>query len=173
MAICSDFLKMREKIMEKCPCGTGIDYKECCALYIEGGLKPPSAETLMRARYSAYVQKEIDFVMETHDPKTRKEASRESSTEWANNAKWFGLKILKTGGGGEADKTGTVLFIAEYKLKGKKYRHHEEGEFVKKWGTWYFSNSRMINDPIVNEAKIGRNEPCPCGSGKKYKKCCG
>ena len=27
--------------------------------------------------------------------------------------------------------------------------------------------------PITSEKKIGRNEPCPCGSGKKYKKCCG
>lgn len=26
---------------------------------------------------------------------------------------------------------------------------------------------------VVNENKIGRNDPCPCGSGKKYKKCCG
>ncbi len=28
-------------------------------------------------------------------------------------------------------------------------------------------------EPIRTEAKIGRNQPCPCGSGKKYKKCCG
>jgi preprotein translocase subunit SecA len=33
---------------------------------------------------------------------------------------------------------------------------------------------KPINKPIVNKgAKVGRNDPCPCGSGKKYKKCCG
>lgn len=26
---------------------------------------------------------------------------------------------------------------------------------------------------VINDQKIGRNDPCPCGSGKKYKKCCG
>ena len=34
---------------------------------------------------------------------------------------------------------------------------------------------RLLNplEPVTVEKKIGRNEPCPCGSGKKYKKCCG
>ena len=29
-----------------------------------------------------------------------------------------------------------------------------------------------LPEPVVAEKKVGRNEPCPCGSGKKYKKCC-
>ena len=31
----------------------------------------------------------------------------------------------------------------------------------------------VIDEPVVARAKVGRNDPCPCGSGKKYKKCCG
>ena len=33
--------------------------------------------------------------------------------------------------------------------------------------------ARKTSTPIRNENKVGRNDPCPCGSGKKYKKCCG
>jgi len=35
------------------------------------------------------------------------------------------------------------------------------------------SVSSAIREPGVKKEKIGRNDPCPCGSGKKYKKCCG
>jgi len=118
--------------MAKCPCGSGADYKSCCAQYIKNGIKAPTAEALMRARYSAYVEKEIDFILDTHDPATKKDVSRESTEEWANNAKWYGLNIIETVKGGEEDKTGIVEFIAEYKQDGTKFNHHEHSEFVKK-----------------------------------------
>jgi len=159
--------------MAKCPCGSGNDYKKCCAQYIKDGKNAPTAEALMRARYTAYVQKEVDYIIDTHDSETRKDVSRESVEEWAKDSKWFGLEILKTARGEEDDKNGVVEFIAEYKQDGTKFRHHEHSEFVKKKGKWFFHDSRMINEPIKNENKVGRNDPCPCGSGKKYKKCCG
>ncbi|MDA3809909.1 MAG: YchJ family protein [Spirochaetaceae bacterium] len=159
--------------MAKCPCGSENDYKKCCALYIKDRVSAPTAEALMRARYTAYVQKEVDFIIDTHDSETRKDVSKESVSEWANDSKWYGLTILKTTGGGKDDKSGSVEFIAEYKQGGTKFKHHEHSDFVKKKGKWYFHDSRMINEPVVNENKVGRNDPCPCGSGKKYKKCCG
>ncbi|MBN2656976.1 MAG: YchJ family protein [Spirochaetales bacterium] len=159
--------------MAKCPCGSGKEYKQCCSLYIKGGAPAPTAEALMRARYTAYVEKEIDFIVETHDKETRDDISRESVEEWSKESKWYGLEIKETVKGGESDSTGTVEFIAEYKQNGTKYNHHERAEFVKKKGNWFFHDSKMVNEPIVNETKVGRNDPCPCGSGKKYKKCCG
>ena len=30
-----------------------------------------------------------------------------------------------------------------------------------------------VQQVVRGSAKVGRNDPCPCGSGKKYKKCCG
>ena len=37
----------------------------------------------------------------------------------------------------------------------------------------YYTEQKKSHTIIRNEAKVGRNDPCPCGSGKKYKKCCG
>jgi len=33
--------------------------------------------------------------------------------------------------------------------------------------------TEAVTPPLRSETRIGRNEPCPCGSGKKYKRCCG
>ena len=45
---------------EKCPCGSGLDYGLCCGQYISGAKDAPTAEALMRSRYTAYVVHEID-----------------------------------------------------------------------------------------------------------------
>ena len=37
----------------------------------------------------------------------------------------------------------------------------------------YASGTPIVRKPVVKSVKVGRNDPCPCGSGKKYKKCCG
>ena len=42
-----------------------------------------------------------------------------------------------------------------------------------RWGRILNGGVPKSVKPYKREKKIGRNEPCPCGSGKKYKKCCG
>ncbi len=161
--------------MAKCPCGSGDEYGKCCRPYIKDGLPAPTAEKLMRARYSAYAEGEIDFIMATHvvDPKDE-EGSRKASEDWAKKSEWLGLEILQTEKGQEGDDTGTVEFKAHYMIKRARYTHHEISRFERRDGTWIFTEGKQINRPVVREApKIGRNDPCPCGSGKKYKKCCG
>ena len=65
-------------------------------------------------------------------------------------------------------------FQATYSRKGLRDVHHEIGLFKKIDGKWMYSNGSLKTTTIVREGrKIGRNEPCPCGSGKKYKACCG
>ena len=161
--------------MEICPCGSERSYDQCCMPLIEGRQNAETAEALMRARYSAYVKSEIDYLYDTIPPEQQKNFSREDATDWSENSQWEGLEIVETIGGGPDDETGTVDFIARFRQKGEKIDHHESARFSKINGRWYFieGSAPKPKQVIRQGPKIGRNAPCPCGSGKKYKKCCG
>ena len=134
----------------------------------------PTAEALMRARYSAYATANIDFIERTIHSSARADFNRESALKWAEQSKWHGLEILNVIDGKEDDGEGSVEFIATYSQNDEKIEHHELATFRKEAGTWTFVDGRMLNKPFRrDQPKIGRNDPCPCGSGKKYKKCCG
>ena len=159
--------------MNHCPCGSNRAYEECCEPVIKGARSAATAEELMRARYSAYVKVETDFIFETTHPEHRKDYDHEGTREWAESAQWQGLEILGTKNGGPDDRKGEVEFVARYLEKGMKREHHETAEFVKEDGTWLFTDAVLAKQQPLVSTKIGRNEPCPCGSGQKYKKCCG
>ena len=160
--------------MVNCPCGNPQPYEKCCGPYVSGTADAPTAETLMRARYSAYVKGEIDFIINSHAPEGRENLSREETESWSKESTWEGLEILGTRAGGPEDKKGSVEFRAHYVQKGLKNNHHEMSDFEKIDGKWYYKDGKLVPSTIVrSEAKIGRNDPCPCGSGKKYKKCHG
>jgi len=161
--------------MDKCPCGSGLDYSECCRPLISGERPAATAEQLMRSRYTAYVVKELPYLAETLHPDHRKDYDEKSTRAWAESASWHGLEIIKTEGGGPDDPTGTVEFEASYSQADKKINHHELATFGKIDGRWYFvSGEGVAPKPVVRSApKVGRNDPCSCGSGKKFKKCCG
>jgi SEC-C motif-containing protein len=158
-----------------CECGKGPSTDECCGRFIKGDAKPETAEALMRSRYTAYAIQEIDYLEATHDPKTVKNMDREDTEKWAKEAKWEGLEIVETEAGGPEDETGVVEFIARYESDGNSIGHHERSTFRKIDGAWFYVDGDMVKPkPVKRETpKVGRNEPCPCGSGKKYKKCCG
>ncbi len=158
-----------------CPCGIEKTYAECCEPVIKGERVAVTAEELMRARYSAYSQAEMDFLYDSLHPDHRDENDREGSQDWAENSEWHNLEIIETQAGGENDEEGTVEFIANYTYNGDVTRYHEVASFNKLDGQWRFTEGQPgVNKPIVREEpKIGRNDPCTCGSGKKYKKCCG
>lgn len=160
--------------MESCPCGSEKNYDECCELLISGKAEAETAELLMRSRYSAYVMDEIDHVFNTTHQDQRGQFNREESEAWARKTDWHSLEICRTEAGGADDETGLVEFIARYRNKGKLAHHHEVAEFRKEDGKWFFYDGHApIYEQVVREgAKIGRNDPCPCGSGKKFKKCC-
>ncbi len=128
----------------------------------------------MRSRYAAYVLGEVDYVLETHDPATTDQVDEEGAAQWSQEAEWEGLTIHETEGG-ENDDEGVVEFTARYTIKGRLLRHRERAQFRKIDGKWHYHDGEMVKaKPVVREGrKIGRNEPCPCSSGKKYKKCCG
>ncbi len=161
--------------MSECPCGSGKDFALCCEPILVGREKAATPEMLMRARYSAYATKNVDFVYSSSCGAAKKEFDRPSTEKWAENSEWKGLTILSTEGGAEGDTEGKVEFLAVYAIKDTTFQHHEIAEFKRIDGDWKFSDGKVIGpEPFQRETpKIGRNDPCPCGSGKKYKKCCG
>ena len=158
-----------------CECGLGPSIDQCCGRYISGGKTAPTAEALMRSRYTAYVLEEIDYIEKTHDPDKRAEMDPDGARQWSEQAEWIGLDVSATETGGEKDDEGVVEFNAKYELKDKIINHRERAVFKKIKGRWFYHDGDMIKaKPMVREGrKVGRNEPCSCGSGKKYKKCCG
>ncbi|MBK5274115.1 MAG: YchJ family protein [Desulfuromonadales bacterium] len=159
--------------MSTCPCGSGSAYSECCQPVISGAQSATTAEQLMRARYSAYVNVEMDFVFETTHPDHRQGYDHAGTKEWAENSEWLGLEIIETSKGAPDDATGEVEFIARFREKDAPRQHHENAHFKKDDGRWYFTDGAMVKPKPVLVNKIGRNDPCTCGSGLKYKKCCG
>ncbi len=161
--------------MELCPCGSEKTYGDCCGVYIDGDQCAPTAEALMRSRYTAYTRIAIDYIYNTTHSSQRDNFDRKDNEKWAQKTDWQSLEIVNTIDGGAEDDTGVVEFIAQYREKGKPGRHHEIAEFRKEDGCWYFYDGRAPKIQQVKREgpKIGRNDPCPCGSSKKYKKCCG
>ena len=132
---------------EKCPCCSGKLYSECCEPIIKGLVKAETPEALMRSRYTAYAKAEIDHLISSTAPSQRESIDREEMRSWAERSQWLGLEIISAPAPEVGDKTGFVEFIARYTVQQKPY--------------------------VRTTPKIERNAPCPCGSGKKYKKCCG
>lgn len=161
--------------MSDCPCGSGRPYDQCCGPLISGASFPETAEALMRARYTAFTKCEIDYLSESLHPSHRSEHDPEEARKWAENSQWDGLKIVASDGGGPGDSEGSIEFIAGYRHKGTPLSHHEVAQFTRHKGRWYYVDGRVVSPgPVRNQGpKVGRNEPCPCGSGLKFKKCCG
>ena len=158
-----------------CECGLEGTTKTCCLPIIKGEKDAPTAEALMRARYTAYVEHEIDFLIGSLHPEHEHNVDRESTKQWAESAAWMGLDVLNVKDGSENDETGEVEFIAHFQIKEQDQAHHERATFAKHKGKWFFVDGQELQgQPVVRDTpRIGRNEPCTCGSGKKYKKCCG
>ncbi len=161
--------------MEKCPCGNEAPYVECCGPLLEGRRLAKTPEEMLRSRYTAFTRSDVDYIMRTVSPKRRTEYNREEMQDWAANSDWHQLEILRTQDGGAEDKVGQVEFIAHYTYGGEKKAHHERALFVKDGAEWFFEDGTMVlGKPVVRtEPKVGRNDPCTCGSGLKYKKCHG
>ena len=76
--------------------------------------------------------------------------------------------------GTASDDEGVVEFEATYSQKGIRDVHHEIAAFKKINGEWLYNTGMVRPTTVVRDTpKVGRNEPCPCGSGKKFKNCCG
>jgi len=161
-------------MMSLCPCGSGLEYSACCEPYISGDSLPETAEQLMRSRYSAYATVNVDYLHNSLHPDYQSDHDVNAARKWAADSDWMGLEIVSTAAGGKDDETGIVEFKASYRENGKVHQLHEISRFEKVEGRWTYVDGEMPKPQTVrNETKVGRNDPCPCGSGKKFKKCCG
>ncbi len=163
-----------------CPCRAMAAEKralaQCCGPHLDGASPAPTAEAQMRARYSAYALGKLDYLRSSMAPETRKEFDHASVAKWSSGSQWLGLDIESTEKGQPGDFEGQVSFTAHFTTDGKKQAHHERAvfRFEPKEKAWVFVDGiQPPKTPVVKGVQPGRNDPCPCGSGKKYKKCHG
>ena len=116
-----------------CPCGSGDNYPACCGRYLEGGETAPTAERLMRSRYTAFARGNDDYLLATWHPDTRPSRVRLDPAQ-----RWIGLRILCAEAGGEGDTAGTVEFVARFKEGGRGHCLQELSRFEKIDGRWYY-----------------------------------
>ncbi len=152
-------------VQKKCPCGSGNTFDRCCGPYLAGVTDPVSPEQLMRSRYTANVEQDQAYLLKTWHPATRPETIGGFSY-------WCGLRIISAQGDGPAESEGMVEFRAMYEEDGRPGCLHERSHFVREADRWYYFDGEILESGLFSQAKFGRNAPCPCGSGRKYKKCC-
>ncbi|MEO0949026.1 MAG: YchJ family metal-binding protein [Cyanobacteria bacterium J06641_5] len=151
-----------------CPCGSQKLLSQCCGVYLHGHFPAPTAEKLMRSRYSAYCLKNIDYLFNTEHSSHHKPNSRQSIAAAAKSLTWLSLTVLATEAGQPKDETGVVEFVAVYQEGKSAAQLHERSRFIKEKGKWFYTGGDML--PPLQPRK---NEPCWCTSGKKFKQCHG
>ena len=147
-----------------CPCDSGQSLAACCGRY-HAGTPAPSAEQLMRSRYSAYVLGLIDYLVDTTLPAQQSGLDRQAIAAWSTQSTWLGLEVEHTEVLGGAPEHACVTFTASWHDAEGDHSHRERSAFVQHDDRWYFI------DPTV-PLQASRNDPCPCGSTVKFKKCC-
>jgi SEC-C motif-containing protein len=121
-----------------CPCGSTRPYSECCGLIINAEKNADTCEELMRSRYTAFTMANADYLMRSHDSKTRKLNELRSIKKWAESIQWMGLVILNTRAGKDNDQIGYVEFRALYIEEGKEQQIHENSLFKRQNGKWVY-----------------------------------
>jgi SEC-C motif-containing protein len=121
-----------------CPCGSRKQLLQCCGRYLEGGEVAPSAEALMRSRYTAYTLLREDYLLATWHPSTRP-----AQLGLAEDAptKWLGLEMKRHAPQGEDH--AIVEFVARYKVNGRAHWLHEVSRFVREAGRWFYIDGEV------------------------------
>nr|WP_319555919.1 YchJ family protein [uncultured Vibrio sp.] len=165
-----------------CPCGSNLSYQQCCEIAHSNHANVETPEQLMRSRYSAHVLSLVDYVVATYHPSCRAQEQREDIAQ-SIDSDWCQLEVIKAETGSNENE-GFVEFNAYFNEDGKRYCLSERSRFVKEHDLWYYIDGTFPQDEDepepdprlsqpVSSLKVGRNDPCICGSGKKFKKCCG
>lgn len=147
---------------QQCPCGSNQSYNDCCAAIHHAPEKALHADQLMRARYSAHVVEHIDFILDTWHTSQRHLLDKAHIAQWSHNSEWLKLNVVATEHG---TPYSYVTFIAVYRDGKEVQFHHEHSRFVFEQGRWWYL------DGEASALRPSRNDACPCGSGKKFKKC--
>ncbi len=161
-------------MIEKCQCGSNKDVDKCCNLIISGVCSAETPEQLMRSRYTAYTQANIDYIEKSMSGNAAKNFNASTIRDWAQSVTWLGLAVKKAFLDEKEPNKGFVEFEATFKDKtGNVQKIRELSEFTQIDKTWFYTDgktSAKSTNSVYN--KLRRNETCTCGSGKKFKKCC-
>lgn len=161
---------MSDKIsrnIQYCPCGSKKNINECCLIFISGRGFTLSAELLMRSRYTAYALGEVRYITDTWHSSTRP-----VNLMLEESVVWTGLQVLASTI--EKNNEAYVEFIAAFNNAGVMGQMHERSRFLFEEGSWFYVDGEQLeSETQYNAKKPGRNELCYCGSGRKFKKCCG
>jgi SEC-C motif-containing protein len=127
-----------------CPCGQPLTYDACCGQYVDHPETPaPTAEALMRSRYTAYTLKCSNYLLSTWYPDTRPDQLDLASED--GPVKWLGLDVLSHAAGQPGDQEGTVEFVARFKVNGRAQKLHEISRFVSLDGRWYYVDGDFVS----------------------------
>jgi len=158
--------------MLTCPCCSEKSFTDCC----ESIIKSESATTalaLMRSRYTAYCAHSIEYLHITTHPKKRVKNDLSEIENWANENNWTKLEIINVEKGNEKDSIGIIEFKAYFTDKyGVQQIHHEKSNFLKEGEKWFYLDGIINPKKSILNKTVLRNEPCICGSGRKFKNCC-
>lgn len=125
---------------------------------------PETAEQLMRSRYSAFVLANETYL---RDSWVAENCPQDLSLD--SQTKWLGLEVLSVEKGGAVDQAGKVEFKAHFIQADQLLCIHENSDFLRQNSVWKYHRGELFDVPII---VLGMNQSCPCGSGKKYKRCC-
>ena len=148
-----------------CHCGSDIFFSDCCFLVWQQLDSASSAEQVMRARHSAYVQGNVDFLCFSTLPVQQPKLNLVQMRAWSQGTEWLGLKVLSHQLAAHSTRHAWVIFTVSCREDGQSYTHHERSAFVRDADSWRFI------DPTVS-LKAERNQACFCGSMQKFKRCC-
>ena len=124
-----------------CPCQSGRSYECCCGPYIRGDIPPPTAEALMRSRYTAYTRMDEGHLRATWHGSTRPESLNLASDV---PIKWIGLHVIRHEA--ESDGAAIVEFTARHRINGRACRMHETSRFVREGGRWFYVDGLVHPD---------------------------
>lgn len=157
---------------QPCPCGTGRLFEACCGPLLAGTRPAATAEELMRSRFTAHVAGDERYLHFSYGPTAHLPYAPDTAE--LQPVAWTRL-VVHAHEPGRTPDLAFVDFSAFYAVEGGgEAALQEKSEFQRLEGKWLFTRPvRQGPAPLKATApKVGRNDPCPCGSGKKYKQCC-
>lgn len=123
--------------LPSCPCESGRAYRLCCQPYVEMQRSAPTAEALMRSRYTAFVLKDEGYLRHSWHPEYCP-----AVIHLKDDIRWLGLRIVMTSAGQLTDNEGVVEFVARYKTDGRATRIHEASRFTRLEGRWVYLDGK-------------------------------
>ncbi|MDN3651242.1 YchJ family protein [Thalassotalea ponticola] len=156
-------------LTQPCPCGSNKPLQQCCLVFIEGRDIAQSAEQLMRSRYTAYALGNANYIAQTYAKAQQRNNSEADIQAWIEQTHWLGLTIEDTNY--SDNEQHFVQFVASYLYQDQIRQLQENSRFIKEDGHWRYIDGNILSDHLIR--RVTRNDPCPCNSGKKFKRCHG